>query len=156
MIKEAAPKPTTLLSRGDRLVLVFVATPFFGICSSLGIVLISRMLDYKLFGPGEWGIVIWALSQTVGCIALFLALALAEIVRNGGLWKYTVLGAVAGLIPILLASGGPALPPELWIPPLQYGLIGHLLGRIAYRGVNRPASAPDSTSGAKDKSEKET
>jgi hypothetical protein len=155
MIKEAAPESTTLLSRGDRLALVFVATPFFGICSFVAIAVICDLVDYNLFGAVGWGMLPWGVSQFLACVALTLALALSEGSRAGGLGTYTALGTSAG-VGSLFFLGVNDFGQVFWIPLLQYGLIGHLLGRIAYRGVNRPASAPDSTSSAKEKSEKET
>jgi hypothetical protein len=156
MIKEAAPAIATPMSRGGKLLLIFVATPFMSGVSFATIVLVSRFAGYNLFGRGDWGIIPWGGSQILASVALILAVAISEGLRAGGLKIYTILGCAVGVL-VWLLVGIDAKPARgLWIVPLQFGLIGHLLGRIAYRGVNRPAPAPDSTSGAKEKSEKET
>lgn len=156
MIKEAASESATLLSRGDRLALVVVATPFFAIGSFVAIAVVCDLVDYNLFGAVGWGMLPWGVSQFLACMALTLALAFSEGSRAGGLGMYTTLGTCAGAASFIFLQGVNDFGQVFWIPPLQYGLIGHLLGRIAYRGVNRPAPAPDSTPGAKGKSEKET
>lgn len=140
MAKEPASDGTTLLSRGERLLLIVVATPFMCVCGFAAIVIVSRLVGYDLFGRGDWGIIPWGMSQFLASVALILALTISEGMRAGSLGVYTVLGCATGFSAWLLVE--PGFERGLWIVPLQYSLIGNLLGRIIYRGVNRPVSIP--------------
>jgi hypothetical protein len=137
-------------------VLVIWATPFLAGCSLALIVVVCGLVDYDLFGRDNWRYALWALGQLLAYVFLILVLGLCEAGRLGGQWVYAVLGTLAGAASLYFLQTSEKFDQIFWVPLLQYGLVGYLLGRIAYRGVNCPASAPDSTSGAKEKSEKET
>ena len=148
------PQPVAGLSRGSKLFLVFVATPFFGACSFVAIAMICGAIGYRLFGANGLGIIPWSITQFLACAVLTLALALVEGTRVGSLWIYTILGIGTGVAFFLLMSLS-GLGKGAWIIPMQYGLIGHLIGRIAYRGVNRPAPVSEAKPDGAQVSEKE-
>ncbi len=138
-------------SRSDKLVLILFATPAFTFFGFVAVDLVSHLLDYQFFGGGDWGIVSWVISQFLACVILALALALSEGIGLGGLWTYTILGGAAGLAAFFLANDG-SMGRGFWLPPLQFGLTGYLIGRIAYRGVNRPIPYSGSSTSIKNPS----
>lgn len=144
MTKEYTATTTKPISRGEKLLLIFVATPFMSGVSFTTIVLFSRLVGYDLFGRGDWGIIPWGGSQILTSVALILALAICEGLRAGSLRLYTILGSAVGVAVWLLIGIEANSGRGLWIVPLQYGLIGALLGFIAYGGVNRPLPGPGS------------
>jgi hypothetical protein len=79
----------------------------------------------------------WVGGQAVASILAVLTLAVIEAVGAGTLWLYTVLGTAAGVLAFVFMDGS-ASARALWILPLQYGLIGTLLGWVVYRRANRP------------------
>lgn len=44
---------TTRLSTGERLLLIVVAVPFFGVSCFIGIAYVCGLLDYRLFGTRD-------------------------------------------------------------------------------------------------------
>lgn len=155
MTESPSPDSSTGPTRSGKLVLIFVATPVFAACGFTAIVLVSDLLDYRILGKGDWGIVPWVVSQFLACVVLALALALFEAMRAGNLRVYTVVGIVTGGAAYIFASTSGA-GRGFWMLPLQYGLMGYLLGWIAYRFASHRAPALEAEPDGAQIPEKET
>lgn len=138
MTGEAAPN--TIMSRSERVILATWATPFLAGCSLAIVVIVCEFLDFDLFGRDNWRYALWALGQFLAYLLFVLAVGLCEVGRFGGQWAYAVLGTLAGVASLYFLQVSEKFDQVFWFPPLQYGLVGYLLGRIAYGGVNRPCT----------------
>jgi hypothetical protein len=110
---------TRTLTRTDRLVLAFVAPPFFGLCSFALIVYVAELLGYDLYGHIDLGIIAWVVSQLLACLLLTTALAVSAAMRVGNLASCTLLGAAAGVAAWFLIGMEVRLERGLWLVPFQ-------------------------------------
>jgi hypothetical protein len=135
--------PPETLTSGQRIALIIFGAPAFAACSLWAIVFVSGQVGFDLFGQANLSYIVWALGELLALVLAILIVVVCEAFGIGGVWVYTLAGGLAGTASLYFFQASTRFDETFWVPPLQFAVVGLLLGLIAYRRPTRRDCSPE-------------